>query len=149
MELPINYLAVLGSAVAAIVLGFLWFGPLFGRAWMNSMGMNLEEEKARMQSDPTMKRKMMRSYIIMALGALVMAFVFAHALLFAMTYLQSSGIAGGLQGAFWNWLGFVAPVSIGGVLWESKTWKWWFITAGYYLVSLGIMSVILVLWGLP
>ena len=29
----INYLAVLGAAAASIVLGFLWYGPLFGNQW--------------------------------------------------------------------------------------------------------------------
>jgi hypothetical protein len=29
----INYLAILASAIVAMPVGFLWFGPLFGKAW--------------------------------------------------------------------------------------------------------------------
>jgi hypothetical protein len=28
---PINYLAVIASTVAAMIVGFIWYGPLFGR----------------------------------------------------------------------------------------------------------------------
>ena len=75
-----------------------------------------------------------------------MAFVLSHALVFASTYLNTSGISAGLQTGFWNWLGFVVPVTVGSVLWDGKPWKLWFINAGYYLVMLLIMGVILALW---
>ena len=47
---------------------------------------------------------------------------------------------------FWNWLGFVAPVTLGSVLWEGKSPKLWVLNNGYYLVSLIVMGVILALW---
>ena len=57
-----------------------------------------------------------------------------------------SDLNAGLQGGFWNWLGFVMPVTLGIVLWEGKSWKLFGINAGYYLVSLPIMGVILAMW---
>ena len=85
-------------------------------------------------------------YGIQAVGALLMAFVMSHAFIFASTYLQTSGIAAGLQAGFWNWLGFIAPVTVGMVLWEGKPWKLWMIVAGYWLVTMCTMGVILALW---
>jgi hypothetical protein len=144
---PVNVLAVLVSALAAFVLGSLWYGPLFGRAWMKTLGsMTMEEAVAKAKGDPSVKAKMMRGYVIMAIGALVMAFVLAHSLVFAGTYMHLTGVMAGLEAGIWNWLGFVAPVLVASVLWENRPWKWWFITAGYYLVSLCIMGVILSLW---
>ena len=35
---PINWLAVIAATVVAFVLGGLWYGPLFGKAWMKEMG---------------------------------------------------------------------------------------------------------------
>jgi len=35
----INYLAVLTCAIVAMPVGFLWFGPLFGRTWARHMGL--------------------------------------------------------------------------------------------------------------
>ena len=145
MEVPINYLAVLVSAVAAIVLGMLWYGPLFGKAWIKEVG-HTPEDMQRAKTDPAAKSAMMRSYALMSLTALVMAFVFAHALAFANDYLGASGPVAGLTGAFWNWLGFVVPPTLAMVLWENRSWKYFFITSGYYLASLAIMGVILTLW---
>ena len=34
----VNWLAVIGAAVAAFVIGALWYGPLFGKRWMALTG---------------------------------------------------------------------------------------------------------------
>ncbi len=36
--LALDWLAILIATVAAFVLGGLWYGPLFGRAWMEALG---------------------------------------------------------------------------------------------------------------
>ncbi len=141
MEIVINYWAVLLCVVMSIVLGSLWYGPLFGKQWMRLAGIQKPESMT-----PAIKKSMIQSYVIMAVGSLFMAFVLAHFLFYASAFTRMVGIEAGLQGSLWVWLGFVAPVTIGSVLWESKPWKYWFITAGYYLVSLSIMGVILSLW---
>lgn len=145
MDIPINYVAVLASTVSAVVLGFLWFGPLFGKAWMKSLGIT-EEQANSAKNDPKMRAAMNKSYAIMAVTAFIMMFTLAHNVIFGSAYLQMTGIASGLQAGFWNWLGFMVPISLGGVLWENKPWKWWIITAGYYLVALLVGGVILSLW---
>lgn len=40
-ELKINHLAVLIAIVLQFVLGFLWYGPLFGESWMEMVGLDL------------------------------------------------------------------------------------------------------------
>ena len=141
-SIPINYLAVLVAAISNMVIGFLWYGPLFGKPWSRLMGwgeMTPERQKE-------MQKKMMPGYAITFVGALLMAYVMAHSMVFAMEYLKITGIAAGLQGGFWNWLGFIVPVTVGVVIWENKPWKLWAINAGYYLVVLLIMGIILALW---
>ena len=139
---PINYLAILACGVANMVIGFLWYGPLFGKPWADMMGFKFStpEEQKKMQG------KMMPGYIVSFIGALLMAYVLAHSLFFVSKYLQVYGASAGLQAGFWNWLGFIAPVTIGIVFWESKPWKLWFINAGYWLASLLVMGLILALW---
>ena len=137
---PINYLAVFAAAVSSMILGFVWYGPLFGKPWMALMGMTpqkMEEAKAR---------GMGKSYATMFVGSLVMSFVLAHSLEFASTYLHVSGVSAGLMAGFWSWLGFIAPVTLGSVLWEGKSWKLWFLNNGYYAVLLPLMGVILAVW---
>ncbi len=141
---PINYLAVLGAAIVAIGLGFLWFGPLFGKQWMASMGITPDKMEAMKAS--AKEKGMGKTYVLMSLSTLIMSYVLAHALVFASSYLNVSGIAAGLQVGFWNWLGFVMPVTLGSVLWDNKSWTYWAITSGYYLVALLLMGEVLALW---
>ena len=138
---PVNYLAVLIAAVSSIVLGFLWYGPLFGKQWAKLMGWSEKDME-------TMKAKggMGKLYALQALGSLVMSFVLAHALVFASKYTNTSGISAGLMTGFWNWIGFIAPVSLGSVLWEGKSWKLWLLNNAYYLVTLSVMGIILSNW---
>ena len=140
MQIPINYLAVGGAAIASMVIGFLWYGPLFGKMWMALSGITQEQIAA------SKKKGMTKQYALMFVGSLVMAYVLAHALVFASAYLKTSGVSAGLMAGFWNWLGFVAPVTLGSVLWEGKSPKLWILNNGYYLVSLLLMGVILALW---
>lgn len=39
----VNWLAVLAAAVASFVIGFLWYGPLFGKRWMALLGKRAED----------------------------------------------------------------------------------------------------------
>lgn len=143
--IPINYLAVLVSVVVLIILGSLWYGPLFGKAYLKEVGIT-PEDMERFKNDPEAKKKMNKSYALMALSSLVMVFVLAHALVFASSYMHLSGILAGLEAGFWNWIGFIVPATLGGVLWENKSWKWFGIVAGYYLVALIVAGCILALW---
>ena len=136
----INYWAVLVAAVAQMVLGFLWYGPIFGKSWMAVMRFTQESiEQAKAKG-------MGKSYAIMMIGALLMSWILAHAIVFADSFLVMSGATAGIMVGFLNWLGFVAPVTVGSVLWEGKSWKLWVLNAGYYLVGLCIMGAILASW---
>lgn len=138
-QVDINYLAVLVAAVASMVLGGLWYGPLFGKMWMAQMGWAPERAQE-------MKKGAGKGYAVQFIGSLVMSFVLAHALVFASSYLAVSGVSAGLTAGFWNWLGFIAPVTLGSVLWERKSMKLWLLNNSYYLVSLLMMGVILAVW---
>jgi hypothetical protein len=135
-----NWLAIVLCGVAAVIIGFLWFGPLFGKAWMSSMGKTMPspEERKKMGS------AMMKSALIAFVGAMITAFVLARAIMLGSVAEGITGVSAAFHFAFWNWLGFMMPVVLGAVLWEQKTWKWFFITAGYYLVDLIAMGLILV-----
>lgn len=135
----VNYLAVLVAGLAGFSLGAVWYGPLFGKKWQALMGFTEE----------SMKSMAMTPAKAMALGAvssLVMAYVLFHVTVYASAYLQVAGLNAGLTSAFWMWVGFVGPVSLGSVLWEGKSWKLWFLNSGYNLGSLLIMGAVLGAW---
>jgi hypothetical protein len=136
----INYLAVFVASITSMVIGFLWYGPVFGKLWIKLSGFSKEDvEKAK-------KKGMAKEYILMFAGSFVMSYVLAHSLVFASAYLKASGVSSGLMTGFWNWLGFVAPVTLGAVLWEGKSWKLWILNNGYYLVTLSVMGLVLSTW---
>ena len=136
MDIQINYLAVLAAGVSNMILGALWYGPLFGKMWMRLMGLSddrLNELK---------NRGMGKLYASAFLMALVMAFVLAH---FAAVW-GAVTVHGAFLLAFWVWLGFIVTTMINSVLWEGKSMKLYFVNIGYQLVALKVMALILVLW---
>lgn len=134
-----NIWAVLVCAAINMVLGMVWYSPkVFGTAWMKGLGKSMADiEKVKGKG-----KGMGSSYALMAVSAVVMAYVLAHFVDFA----QAKTVAEGLQTGLWAWLGFVGPVMLGGVLWEGKSWKFYCISAGYYLVSLLIFGALLATW---
>ncbi len=137
MEPVINYLAVLVSALATIVVGFLWYSPLlFGKLWMKlSMISNADIKKAK-------QKGMTASYLLMIISTLLMSYVLAVFLDYANALTPVAGLATGVL----LWLGFVVPLLLGSVLWEGKSWKLYMLNVAYYLVVLIIMGAILGGW---
>ncbi len=43
MERKTNWIAIVVAVVAAMVVGFLWYGPVFGASWMASNGFTMDE----------------------------------------------------------------------------------------------------------
>jgi hypothetical protein len=92
------------------------------------------------------KKMMPVSAAIQFVASILMVWVLAHALIFADALLGMSGWTAGIVVGFMNWLGFVAPVTLGTVLWEGKSWKLWLILNGYNLLFLCAAGVILAAW---
>lgn len=133
MEVPVNVGAVAVAALAGYVVGGLWYGPLFGETWRKLSG------AAEAKPTPPV-------IVIGLISSLIMSFVLSYALLYADAYHRTSGVTSGLLAGFFSWLGFIAPVTVGSVLYESKPWKLWLLNNGYWLLSLLVMGVILAVW---
>ena len=139
--IDVNFWAVIVAGIVSMVLGFLWYGPVFGKKWMGMMGYNqshIDEAKA--------KGGMGKSYLIAFIGSLVTAYVLAHIITMAQIAGISSGVSGGLQSGFWAWLGFIATVGLGGVLWEGRKWNLYTFNMAYQLVNLLLMGLIIGAW---
>src|SRR5690242_11999875 len=105
----VNYLAVLVSAIAAMVIGAVWWGPLFGKMWMKENGFDQmgEDQKSAMKS------MMTSSYIQQFILSLIQAWVLAGT--FGM--LGTEGAAVGIKVAVMLWLGFMLPIQYGNKIW--------------------------------
>ncbi len=131
----INYLAVLVSAVVSFAIGFLWYGPLFGKQWISMMGFSKNSMKS-------MKIKPAVSMSLGFLSTLLMSYVLAMFVFFT----QSSTIMSGITLGFWTWLGFIATTTLGSVLWENKSLRIYILNNSYNLISILTMAVILSVW---
>lgn len=135
MFYAVNYISVIAGAVAAFLVGWLWYGPVFGKQWMAMMGYTKE-------SIASMKMKPMTAMALGFVSSLVMAYVVA---VFAGLWVYD-GFYGAFKFAFWVWLGFIATVSLGPVLWENRSWKLYCFNAVYQFVALFVMTLVIVLW---
>ena len=135
-QVAANYLAVLAAAIASMVIGFLWYGPLFGRQYMALMKLdNKKLNKAK-------KEGMGKAYALTFLTSLIMAYVLA----IFVSYVQAKTIADGVILGFWLWIGFFATTQLGIVLWENKPMKLYAVKTLQELVALVVMAAILAVW---
>ena len=131
----INYLAVLVAAIASMIIGFLWYGPLFGNKWKKLVGFTDKNMKS-------MKMTPAQSMIVGFITTLVMSYILAH----FVDYVQAKTLVDGAVLGLWIWLGFFATTQLGMVLWENKPFKLYLINTLHYLVTLAVMSAILAVW---
>ncbi len=128
-----NWVAIVIAAIAQFIIGCIWYGPLFGKTWMSMMGM----------SQQSMSREGMRKTMTLTfIGSLVTAAVLSMLVGWMGAKTLSAGIAAG----FWAWLGFVATVTLGGVLFAKMSWNLYILNNAYQLVSLAVMGAILAKW---
>ena len=131
----VNYLAVGLATVLAFALGGLWYSPvLFGKPWMAGHGYTSEQLKDMQSSAGP-------SYAISFLCWLVMATALA---LVAPHF--ADGVGGMIHIGLLLWFGFSATVGLTNNRFSGKPLSLWAIDAGYQVVSITIMAVVLGLW---
>lgn len=137
-EMHINMVAILVAVVANFILGFIWYTPLFGKAWAKEMGF-----------DTTIKPaggEIAKGMIFMVIGNFFLAYVFAHNMA-AWSYVpgtdQMPPFANIMSATVFTWLGFYLPVDLGTVAWEKKSWKLFAINTSYHFMMLLVAAVIL------
>ena len=136
-EIHIHWMAVLVAALVGYFLGALWYSKvLFGKPWLALMGFTPEK------MEECKKKGLAKNYVAMLVGKLLMAFVLAH----VIAYSAAHSLFAGASVGFWCWLGFVAPVMLGSVLWEGKPVKLYVLNTGYYLAALVLMGAIFGIW---
>jgi hypothetical protein len=130
----INILAVIVSTIVYMVLGMLWYGPLFGKKWMQLTG-----KKDAMKGP---KKEMQKSMVMGLVNAFIIVFVLAIVLRIAGAM---SPVAGLMLGALIA-IGFVMTVNLNRVLWEKIPIRLFWLNTLHALVSLMIIGAILGAW---
>lgn len=158
MELPINPIAIPIAAVAALVVGFIWYNPkVFGNAWMKAAGMTEEQIKGGNMA------KIFGLALLFAVLLSILLMQFTNHQWGAMgmiggepetakesfeAFMADYGTAfrtfkhGALHGTIFGIFGAL-PIIGTNALFERKGAKYIFINAGYWLVTSAVMGAIL------
>lgn len=128
--IAVNLAAVAIAGVSAMVTGYIWYGPLFGKDWMKLSGIKKEDSK---------KEDMPKLYGIMFAGALIEAYMLSIFIHYAGAYTVLDGMKTGL----WAWLGFVVTVMLGNYMFAKRPVKLFIIDSGYAAVNLLVMGAII------
>ncbi|MFO1456961.1 MAG: DUF1761 domain-containing protein [Steroidobacteraceae bacterium] len=126
----LNWLAVVAAALAGFVTGGLWYGPLFGKAWMKASGVTEAQARAR---NP------LRVYGPTVLLNLVAAFSLAM-------FVGGGDLQFGLFAGFMTGATFVATALGVTFLFEGRPLSLWLIDAGYQTLNFTVMGAILGGW---
>ena len=143
-EMSINWLALVCAAILPLIIGFIWYGPLFGKAWMNETGMT--EAKAK-QMNPA------KTYgLAVIFSFLVVFFIVPQVFLGGMPPDELHGAEqfitfkhGALHGAIIG-LFIVLPVFAINALFEQKSAKYIIINAGYWVLTMSLMAGLINAW---
>lgn len=139
----LNWLAIVVSIIASFAIGAVWYGPLFGRAWARGLGFPDDMKPSGSE--------IARAFTLNLLGIFLMAYVLAHNVLVWRPSTWSVGVDAtaaryGFFAPFSSWLGFMVPLFLNAVAFERKSWTVTAIGAGYQLISLIAMGMILAYW---
>ena len=132
--MKINYVAVIVAALVHFMIGGLWYGLIFANIFVDIVG---REQLEQMVADSHWSQ-----YLIAFISSLVLVYILAHFVQFT----GSKTAGGGLQTAFWLWLGFVATTQLSGVIFEQRKLGLYLLNIGYQLVACLICGAILAVW---
>ncbi len=135
----INYWAVLICAVLAMIIGAIWYGPLFGKKWMEIVNLNPTDLAAREK----MKKGVWKLYLTQFLLTLFQVYVLAF-------YIAGWKDASGLENSLWIWAAFIIPTIAGTAMWNNDSakisWARFLIQGGYQLVIFALFGLALGYW---
>ena len=128
----VNYLAVVAASLIGFVVGFLWYGPIFGKAWMAETGMT--EEKAK---ESNMAKTMGITFVLQIFMAYCLAMFIGD---------PSIDITMATFYGFLTGLGWILPTMIINNLFEQRSIKLSLIQGGYCVVVFTLMGLVLGAW---
>ena len=131
-SVEVSWLGIALAVVAAMAIGTIWYGPLFGKKWMKLV--NLKKGSA----SPT------APMLIMLALAIIQAFVIAHFIVYVSYFYPTySELSVGLLTGLWGFIGFVAPVLISNTVFAKGSVELLKINLGNQVITLAAIGAIL------
>ena len=128
-----NWWALLAAVVAAYAIAAIWYSPvLFIRPWAAMSGVDGAKFGAGMP----------RALVVDGVSFVIMALALDQVL----RAWGAATLVEGVSIALLVWVGFIATTLAHSVTYEQRPLAFYGINAGYRLVSVVVMAVILTLW---
>ncbi|QNM85137.1 DUF1761 domain-containing protein [Polaribacter pectinis] len=164
--MEMNFYIFFVSALVPLIIGFIWYGPLFGNAWMKEMGFTKESLAGK-----NMALTFILCYVFSFLMSFFLMFLVIHQMGVMQTlqgeigFEEQTGEAfnyfqdfianygdrfrtfkhGALHGTMSGFIFALPIIAINGMF-ERKSTKYIAINAGFWIVCLAIMGGILCQW---
>lgn len=137
--MEINYIAVIVASILAMVVGAIWYGPLFGQKWMEVIGATDLDKQKREE----MQKGATKLYFIQFLLTVFQVLVLTH-------LINDTDTVSGFERALWIWAAFIIPTLAGTAMWNNDSfkiaWSRFLIQSGYQLTIFIIFGLILQYW---
>lgn len=111
--MELNYLAILLAVIAQFAIGFVWYGPLFGKTWGKIHGF----DKLSKETQDKLMKEMGPFYGLQLLVTVITTVVLA----IFITY-QPDWNAYAMAAFYWG--GFVVPAQISSIIFSSTPKEW-------------------------
>lgn len=127
----ISWVGVIAATIAAFVLGFLWYGPLFVRPWLRELGKTQEEMSGQ---GAALGPILVVQFVATVITATVLAIIIER---------FGPGVPIGLTVGLMCGAGLVATAKLADVLFAqtSSATRYW-IEAGNQIVSYALMGAV-------
>ena len=127
----VNYIAALVGAVFNMILGTLWYGPLFGNLWLKL----IDKKKEDIEGNPLM-------YVF----SFIAAFAAAIVLYLAVTAFGATTFIAGLLIGLIPWAGFVSTVTLTFSIFEGPKLSVWLLFVAYQFVIFCVLGGVFAVW---
>ena len=135
--MKIKYPAVLVATLVHFILGGLWYSPLlFANKFMQLINWTPEQVR-QLESESHAKELVI---------AFVMSFLLVYILAHFVQYTKATNAIGGIQTAFWLWLGFIVTTQLPLTLFERRSFGLFLINVAYQFVGCALAGAILGVW---
>ncbi|MCW5725358.1 MAG: DUF1761 domain-containing protein [Maricaulaceae bacterium] len=126
----VNIIGALLGAIGFMAVGFVWYGPLFGKKWMALNGFTEESFK-----DANMAATMGKGFANALVTAAILALI--------LTKLEAGALTSALLKSFILWLGFSATTQMLAHIWERQKFELTALNLGNQLVGFLVAGAII------
>ncbi|MEK7610447.1 MAG: DUF1761 domain-containing protein [Patescibacteria group bacterium] len=131
-----NYLPVVISAILAMVLGAVWYGPLFGKKWIKVVGATEMDLEARKEMQKSAKPLYLIQFVLILFQVCVLSRLITGSIGTSV-----------LSASLWIWAGFIMPTVAAASMWNNDSrqiaWTRFLIQTGYQLILFVMFGLIL------